>query len=377
MLFGILREFIILALLGFSARNDTLQLYLSIFYTISLSLDAMRLACLNLYSILSLPRLLFAASLIGLPFAISIGTIMSYATGGLNFSLLSITIGGSYLNLIAVLLITYKQRNNRFLSAQIINILPNFILIPGILLCYYLNHKYLVPSIIILTTTIPILQCSLLLLLKPGAENPLAPQGLSLFASVKIFARHFAAMISEQLFQIITRSAFYNYATGFLSMYAIILRIYSAARFILIDSFIGAKLANWEKNWQEDDTLEKLLNFTLLSLCIASIAFLISLKESHQLIQAGLQISAILICGFYFSTLVRILYFKINRHENNPSLVIRFALCELLCVFVALGLTRQLHYPLLYLLWIGYIAKPFIQLHLLRKHYRLIYKESM
>ena len=50
MAFGILREFIIIGLLGFTAKNDGLQLYLSIFYTIGMSIDAMRLACLNLYS---------------------------------------------------------------------------------------------------------------------------------------------------------------------------------------------------------------------------------------------------------------------------------------------------------------------------------------
>ena len=120
LLFGILREFMIVGILGFTAHNDMLQLYLSIFYTIGLTIDAMRLACLNLYSVLSLSRILLAASIIGLPFACLIGFSMSYSSGGLNLQMLMVTIIGSYLNLIASLLITYKQRNNLFLTAQVI-----------------------------------------------------------------------------------------------------------------------------------------------------------------------------------------------------------------------------------------------------------------
>jgi len=110
--FGILREFLIVGLLGFSSQNDMLQLYLSIFYSIGLTIDAMRLACLNLYSVLSLPKMLMCATVISLPLALMTGYMMSISTGKLNTQLLLITILGSYLNLIAALLITYNQRHN-------------------------------------------------------------------------------------------------------------------------------------------------------------------------------------------------------------------------------------------------------------------------
>ncbi len=163
--FGLFREFLIVGLLGFTTHNDMLQLYLSIFYTIGLTIDAMRLACLNLYSVMSLPRIILSASIVCLPFTCIIGFAMSYSSGGLNPQMLGITILGSFLNLIAALLITYKQRNNLFLTAQIINVLPNFILIPGILGCYWLDRQNMIFAIIYLTSLIPVVQCSLLLLI--------------------------------------------------------------------------------------------------------------------------------------------------------------------------------------------------------------------
>lgn len=368
--FGILREFLIVGLLGFTANNDKLQLYLSIFYTIGLSIDAMRLACLNLYNQYSLPRILFSASVIGLPFSILVGTCMSYATGGLNLTILMITILGSYLNLMATLLITYKQRSNTFLAAQIINVMPNFILIPGILLWYWLSKQNLIFSIIMLTSMIPVAQCVLLLLLPNKTPVILQKKRISFIASIIIFLRHFAAMVGEQLFQMIIRSAFYHYGVGYLSVFAMTIRIYSAARFILIDSFIGSKLASWQKNPnQSEPYFAKLINLTMVSLLIACTALIISIHPSSQLIYCSIQMGVILLLGFYFSTLVRVIYFKINHHEINPALVTRFAAYELICALITLLLTIQLNYPILSLLWVGYIAKPFVQLLLLRKRY--------
>lgn len=374
--FGILREFLIVGLLGFTSHNDRLQLYLSIFYTIGLSIDAMRLACLNLYTVLSLPRLLLSASIIGLPFSIILGLVMSYATGGLDLSLLCITIIGSYLNLIAALLITYSQRNNYFLTAQFINVMPNLILIPGILICYGYLKTNLIYSIVCLTSLIPVAQCILLLPLSKRCA-PVIHENLSLLKTMTTFARHFSAMTGEQLFQIITRSAFYRYGSGYLSVYAMIIRIYSALRFILIDSFIGSKLAVWKNELtNKDDYLSKMMNSTASAFLITVIALIISLKPHTELIYSSIQIILIFIFGFYLSTLVRVIYFKINHQENNSTLVLQFAAYEIICALCAFLITKQFNYPILALLWIGYIVKPFAQLLLLRKRYRALEQVS-
>ena len=177
-------------------------------------------------------------------------------------------------------------------------------------------------------------------------------------------------MIGEQLFQIIARTAFYNYGPGYLSVFAITIRIYSAFRFILVDSFIGSRLANWQHEFKHGNrTILKMMNSTSLSIMIAFIALFISLKSNLDLAYSTIQIILILMCGFYFSTLVRLIYFKINQRENNSQLIIRFAMYELICALIAFLLTKQLNYPILAMLWIGYIAKPFAQLLLLRKRY--------
>lgn len=367
--FGLIREILIVGILGFSSANDRLQLYLSIFYTIGLSIDAIRLTCLNLYPVLSLWRLLISASIIGLPFALVISLVMSYTIGDLDIVLLSICIFGSYLNLMAALMITWLQRNDMFLAAQIINIFPNFILIPGILICYWMLGTNMISSIICLITLIPVAQCIILLALAKNRVHHIS-HPISLGKSIVTFARHFTAMTGEQCFQIIARTAFYNGGTGYLSVYAITVRIYSAIRFILIDSFIGSRLANWHKEGAPNNHhFVKLINSTLIPLAVASLALLISMQYAGSLKLTSLKIILIMVSGFYFSTLVRVIYFKINRYKNNAMLVTQFASFELLCAFCAFILTRQAHYPLLSLLWIGYIAKPLAQIFLLRQSY--------
>lgn len=361
LVFGILREFLIVALFGFTAHNDTLQLYLSIFYTIGLSIDAVRLACLNLYTRLSLLQLLVSASIVALPFSIIIGILLSFATRGWNTSLVSVAIFGSYLNLLAALLITYKQRANVFLLAQIINVLPNFILIPGILYCYWLHPVNLIASIVLMTSLIPVVQCICLLLLPSSPQ--IIENKINLFASLSLFLRHLAAMTGEQLFQVIARAAFFNYGAGFLSIYAISVRIYAAARFILIDSFIGSKLSTWQ------DSSSKVMQVSFFGSLLLIFTLLFSLRMGTNLTYASIKIVLILLIGFYFSTLTRILYFKINRNETNTGLINRFAIYELMFAILTLILTQQANYPILLILWVGYIAKPFAQLALLRLRY--------
>lgn len=369
--FGLVRESLIVGILGFTSINDRLQLYLSIFYTISLSIDAMRLSCLNLYSVLSLKRLLLIASIIGLPFSIFVAVAMSYAIQDLNFTLLLICTLGSHLNLIAALLITYLQRHNLFLAAQVINIMPNFLLIPGIVICHWLLHLDLIITIIWLTTLIPILQCFILIHLARRQPQLIQEQGkISFIKSILTFLRHFAGMLGEQLLQIIIRKAFYTTGIGYLSVYAITIRVYSALRFILIDSFIGSRLALWKKeSTPANHYLTKMINSIALATFAAGLTLVISLQADHALLYASIQMIIIFIFGFYFSTLVRVIYFKINHHENNSTLIIQFALYELICAFFAFLLSRQLHYPLLAMLWIAYIAKPFAQLLLLRNKF--------
>jgi len=367
-LFGVCREFLIVGLLGFTSQNDRLQLYLSIFYTIGLSIDAVRLSCLNLFQVMSITRILFSASIIGFPFAMLVGLVMSYTTGGLNHTLLWMSIVASYLNLMAALLIVYLQRHHFFLTAQMINVMPNIILIPGMIMCYWYLHANLIFAMVCLVSAIPVVQCLLLLAVVCLSQSATPCGNMSFFASLRVFVRHFAAQSGEQLFQIVARSVFYKYGTGYLSVYAIMIRIYAAVRFILIDSFIGSKLANWHID-KESNLFLKMVNSIVFAVMMVAFSLIISLKPHADLVFASIQMMVVLCFGFYFSTIVRIIYFKINRHESNPSLIVKFASFEMVCALSAIVMATQFNYPVLAILWLGYIAKPFAQLLLLRKRY--------
>lgn len=367
--FGILREFIIIGILGFSASNDKLQLYLSIFYTVGLNIDAMRLSCLNLYSSLNLSKQILCASIIVLPFTVMLSVLMSLSTDGLDIFLLSITIVGSYLNLIAALLITYKQRSNAFLPAQIINVLPNIILIPGILLWYFFANSNIVYAIVILTSIIPAVQCLLLLFVNHNKENININHSISVLSAIIVFIRHFASLIGEQFFQIILRGAMYNTGVGYLSVFSFIVRVYSAARFILIDTFISSKFTTWENEAISSHFISKTSNYIYVAISMLALLIILNIIPTEDLIYLSIEIIMIMTLGFYFSSLVRIIYFKMNHEKSSPTLIMRYTLFEITCAIIALLISMQLDDSILTLLWLGYIAKPFSQLWLLKTKY--------
>jgi hypothetical protein len=373
-IFGIGREFLIVGLLGFSAKNDELQIYLSIFYSISLSIDAIRLAGLNLCGKLPITHILLSASIVAAVFTIGIGLLMSYLTGGLNQVLLGVTILGSFLNLITVLIITYKQRFGAFLSTQIINVLPNFVLIPGILLAYFSLRTHVVFYIISLCCLIPLVQLFLLAFIQVEAPVEAHRQRPTFLASLLVFIRHGASMLGEQLFQLFTRAMFFKLGHGYLSVLAMTVRIYAAARFILIDSYIGSKLAHWGKEIHASDFyLDKILKTSVLHYLFLIISIGLLFISEKSLLAFAVQIITMLVFSFYFNALVRIIYFKINRYEHDASLVVRFGLYELIFSLVGFALSKYYGLPIILFLWIWYVAKPCAQLLLLRpKFFRLM-----
>lgn len=371
-IFGLAREFLIVSLLGFSASNDKLQIYLSIFYSISLSIDAIRLAGLNLFGKMSLVRILLCATLVSLPFTVVVGYLTSYFAGGLDPRFIWVAVIGSFLNLITALLITYKQRYGAFLAAQIINVLPNFVLIPGILLAYWFAKLHIVAAMIMLCCLIPVVQ--LLLLVFVRIKQPYTVENkFTLFAGMFIFMRHGISMLGEQLFQLTTRALFYKFNAGYLSMLAILVRIYAAGRFILVDSYIGSKLANWQQVVNESKwNVKKFLDANFLNAVLVFLPLLIIFGHATGLVYFAVQLSIILIVSFYLNTLLRIIYFKINREQHDKNLVLRYGSYELIFAVVGYFALRDLSFPLMLFLWIWYVVKPFVQLKLLRPQSTLV-----
>jgi len=362
--FGALRELLIVSLLGFSEKNDTLQIYLSIFYITSLNVDAIRLSCLNLYKTLSLSRMAVLALAVSLVCSLLTCLCMTNLNVRINGMIMLATIIGSSLHLLASLLITYRQQQNLFLKAQVINVLPNAFLIPGIVICYLFSVTQLVAAIVVLTSIVPAIQCILLMLLRGGTPAPTLDKQSGVFQGLTVFARHFSTMAGEQLFQMIARAAFLHYGHGYLSMYALTIRLYSAFRFIAIDSWIGSKL----HEWKTADPATSPKNGMITGCIVALLTFGVSAFNQNSLPKSAIQMGILLLCGFYFTALVRIFYFRINQQGIHRPPVMRFAFYEMAFALLAYWLTRQVNYPLLALLWIGYIAKPFSQLLMLKRH---------
>lgn len=365
--FGLIREFLIVALLGFSAANDQLQLYLSIFYAISLSIDSIRLAALNLCGQASLAFILLCTSIFSALFTVTIGYLMNYFAGGLNPLLLWVAILGGFLNLITAMIITYKQRFGAFLGAQLINVLPNFILIPGIIGIYLLARSHAVPLIVSYCCLIPLVQLMLLPFLKTSKKYDTTISRPSLYTGLLIFFRHGMANIGEQIFQLIIRGLFFKLNAGYLSLLAISIRTYAAARFILIDSYIGSKLENWHEQLKG----AQMRIFNLLQLDKVRNALLIVSSvwlflPNSSIYYFALQMAIVMLFGFYYCAQVRIIYFKINRFEHDSRLIIRYGIYEIMFALIGYILIRMLNIPPMFFVWMWFIVKPYVQIIILK-----------
>jgi len=367
-LFGLGREFLIIAMLGFSASNDQLQIYLSIYYSIALSGDAVRLAALNLCEKASFAFILLCATLICAPFTIIVGLLVNYLAGGLNLTLLWIAITGSFLNLIALLVVTYKQRFGGFLPAQLINLSPNFVLIPGILIAYFFAESQLVAWVVGLCCLTSVLQLLLLPWVKIKQETRKSPdRQIKLREGIFVFARHGVAMLGEQLFQLLTRAAFFKLGAGYLSVLAMSVRVYAAARVVLVDSYIGSKLASWGNDLQKGELpIELLLKSVWLQRALLLITCGVVCYHRTALSYFSVQLAIIFIISFYLCSLVRVIYFKINHGGHDPNLVVRFGFYELLFAGLSYLVVTYTSLPLMVLMGLWYVAKPYAQLELLR-----------
>jgi len=361
--FGVIREFVIVTLLGFTSTNDQLQIYLSIFYSVSLSNDAIKLSVLNLCNHMSLRRLVFAATVIGLPYAILIGIVFNYISGGLTFSLLVVAVIGSFLNLIMILFVTYKQRYGAFLSSLAVNVSPNFLLIPGIILIYFLAAKHSVSYIIYLYALLPLVQIAFLLLIKIEAPAVKLEHKISLLDGILVFLKQGLATVGEQFFQTILRSCFFRFGTGYLSLLSIFMRIYLAARFIFIDTYIGSKIKVWGEVKNEFSSIvDRLLAKHGVSIIICLVALIFCYGLKINLWYFALQLTILLGLSFYFDTLLRIVYYRINSYKHDPYLIIGMGLFDGVFALVGFVVSQYTVFSVMFLLWFWYIARIYLKL---------------
>jgi hypothetical protein len=361
---GIIREILIVYFLGFSSLNDQLQIYLSIFYIASLSFDAMKLSALNLFDSLTLSKILIASTIVIIPFVTIITIVLATSIEHINYLLLAECFLGAILNLIAVLFITYKQRCGKFLAPQIINILPNFVLIPCLLISYYLFKDNLIGLFIFSCFILPVIQIIMLCCVKTEKHLPHTP--ITLGNAIKVFLRHGFSSIPAQIFQLLIRSTFYHYGPGYLSIVSLFNRIYASSRFVLIDSYIGIKIASeYQRNSRIDNLLlNNKLNF--LSVFIPFPVIILFVLNSQKTF-FEIAMCAIFMVGFYLDSLWRITYFKINKVHHDKNLIYKFTLYELFFALFGYFIIISIFNNPVWYLWLWFIARPFCEMLMMQK----------
>jgi len=361
--FGLFREVLIVYFLGFSAKNDQLQAYLSIIYILLLSTDAVKLASLNLFNHFKLSEVIRMASVLLIPLAMVVTIVVGLMLKGSHYGLLLISFIGGYLALLTVIVITYKQRGGKFFVPQIINLIPNFILIPCLVISYYAAKEKIIFYMVLFSTLIPVAQLFLLSFVKVNVETN--EQKIAISEVLMIFIRHMSSSFPAQLFQVLARALTYRYNAGYLSIFSFTNRVYTAAKFVITDSYIGLSLA--KQNKKSSILLDKLfvskkINYLLL---ISMTFFLLIFSLYENKFYFGLELTMLCCVGFYFDYLLKVQYFKLNRDQHNKNLIILYSLCEWTFAVIAYLVAGYfLNLPIWYM-WSWFLLRPFVEILLI------------
>jgi len=374
---GIVREVLVIALLGISRANDELQAYLSVIYSISLIGDAIKLAGLNLFDRVPLHRLIIAASIVSSPIAIAVAVAVWYFVPVTTFPLLLLVALGGVLGLFGFLLSAHRQRFGAFFPAHVVSVSSNLLLIPCILLIWALKPPSLTTAFVIIFSLVPVMQTMALLFIRVNSSQNVHNNRVPLREVISVFARQVFGALGKVIFQASLRILTFTAGEGLLSILNILIRFFSSLKLVLVDSFIGLNLQKWA-----DDTggskyyLTHSHNFLSgsLHLITTSLLLLLAVMVSEMYlggnpltfaVLAGL----ILSFGFILESLTRISFFYLNTQEINTRLVWGFNFYELPIAIGGMILVAALQAGPLWLLWLWYLVRPVSQ-YLYLKNWR-------
>jgi hypothetical protein len=359
---ALLRETLIAGLLGFSERNDRLQAYLSIIYTISLLVESTRLAGLSLFGRAALPRVASAHAVLGLPVAFALAASLAWGLNAVEPGLVVVAGLGGYLNLAAALLITHRQWTGRFLAAHVASVLPNVVLIPGVLVLLLRPATEPVTGIVVLYALVPAVQiASLLLFVRPRPVPVAAPPPTlrSLFGSLMA---HGVLAVGSQIYQAVLRVACLGSGTGTLAVMALLMRIHDAARFVAVDTYLASRIASWAREPPLGRTARPspLLGLPMqLALAAAGLgaALLPWNGPSAFAVVAGL----VLALGLVSGSAVRVLYYRRSASAPSDRSALAFGSSEVAAAIACQALAAIPGFPVTGLLWVWFGARPLAQ----------------
>lgn len=364
---GLLRDLLLIYILGFSRLNDVLQIYLSLYFVISFLADPLRLAYLNLISVRSFSQLilLFAAVLfIIIMFLVGLLFVLD-PNLSLNYVLLA-TFDG-FLGVLVSLFSFHKQRFGAYLPAQLVSVLPSYIMIPAIIILAYLPSQFFILCFLLTFMLIHMLQFLLLTFISiPSAEEKKYPVH---FSDIWLLLRHCVSSFGDQLFQVFGRLLFFQIGQGFVTFVSLFMRCFITFRSVFIDSYIGVKISSWSLDGSRDHFFE-LINNTSINIAIVLSAFIICSYDTLSFYLMGFQFVVIGAMSLYFSSLHRIVYFKFNRYHHHSSLIVYTGLMDLFSALLVLCCYKFniiSHVMLIVYFW--YILRLFIEITLLRLYF--------
>lgn len=353
-LLALLREVLIVQQLGFSGINDALQSYLTMIHAISLLNEAVRLSALN---ILQSAKFRQAAKII-LPY----GAIFSILATGMMYFLLEaqsvwLTIGAGisgFLNMVMILMVTGKQRGGSFWKPHLINLLPNAVLLPGILLVGIINPADPVIPLASLYYTLPVIQIILLLMVKSEDTHQELESNPS--EGRKILAAHSSSAFGNLIFQGVLRNLSMSLGSGELTKVSIAIRVFDAMRFVFVDTIIGRRLKAWT------DSSNLMVAKAWLSKLLAPQVILSTIGLLIAIMQPGIRGSLIILVLCVPSFGLRMVYFMLNSSTFNRKLAWHYGAQDIAAaVILAMSVFYQV-VSVAWLIWLWYSLKPLGQM---------------
>lgn len=369
---GLGRELLVLHKLGLSSANDLLQFYLSVTYTISLLGDAIRLGVLNLLQGGGLSPAVASAALVAVASGVPLTLWYAHSGPGSNAWLLAAAGLAGILNLLTVVLLVHRQRAGRFLPAHVITVLPNVMIFAGVALAMLGPEERFLATVVVLFLAAPVLQLILLALLgTPAAEAGHRSVVAEAVASgVGQIGLHGLGAVGAQAGQVLIRTTLAARAPGMLTLFVLLSRAVDTVRAILLDTFIGARLAEWSAGrGRLPAPLDpgRLAPLALAVTVLATGGAALAGAGATEAVVVAPWLVAVLLPGAWLAFLQRAGYFHLNARATPRALILRLGVLDA-GLAVALAVLTVVAGPgPLVLVWLFYVVRIALQIGMMRR----------
>ncbi len=365
---GLGREAFFVGLLGLSANNDQLQLYLSVIYTVSLLGDPIRLASMNLLQRGGLRTLLPSVIVVAV---VSAAVVTAWFALLSPKSSLAVLVGSGIAggaNLLVVTLLVHRQRYGHFLLAHVVSVGANIVIFAGILVWWvFIRHDF-TPYVMGVVCSVPVFQLVALWLIptqRPSAAPDEHPARMR--DGLRQIGLHAVGSVGGQAAQVLIRGGLGVLLPGALSVFALLARLTDTIRVVFLEPYLGSRMALWAGG---QGRVPRLLaghqfSFDTLGAIVVASAMLIPLP-TPSLPSVAVRLVVLMFLGLYLTSCVRSVYSFVNSHRTPGALIRRLGVAELGLTGVGIGLFMIGALPMMLLVWLFYIVRGAVQLLLLK-----------